>query len=842
MAVREGEKAMPSKTISEKNSPCPYYFPEHLRKALAAIPEYPVTSIEADSGYGKTTAMREFLRNLPGNARAVWHTCFGEPPAKTWESICRMFGEVDGEVSRKLKELYPPTMETLSDIAASVRELVCGRETFLVIDNYQLFRNTIPSRLMDAFSVHTNPHVHIVFVTQPLAASPMSVHNPNIHRIGTKDFLFDRHSIAQYCRGAKIDISGREIEYIKNVSEGWIAAICLQTDNYRRTGSLVKTNDMNFLIENTVWNRVPERSREFLTALSLLDGFTLKQAAIMGNWQSVPDDMARLLRGNFFIPYVEDKGVYSMHSLLRDYLRSRFDEFEPEIRRELVHRAGMALSEAGDYFGASRFYFEAGDYEAVIKLPFTVRYFYNNFDAGMLGFLERFVKECPAEVVGGNPMFLVMAAYFMFRNGRREQFHELAGLIRSILDDPNRPQDRDVLKIKGEFALLMSFSRFNDIVEMSAYHREALRFFEAAGECPPRSSFFGGNIPWTFGCSSVFSLYWRKTGELDRELEVMDECVPYYVTISGGHGAGGEHVMRAEAMLMRGDDRAAEVAAHRAVYRASEENQIGNRICAELVLARIAILRGDRAAYISLREELTARARNAGQRAVFLLGELARASLGVVLGQRDEIPDWLLTADGINNMLFIHARPYAFSILGALLLADRRHTELEALTEGVMDLSRRVNFLLPRVSHLLYLSAAEKREGRKRAALEKLSAALEMTLPDRVCLPFAEFGNELVPLLVELKGTFDSEKMDSIIALCERFSEGAANIVRQAEGGTSALAPREREIALLVKEGFQTGEIAARLFISENTVKSARKVIYGKLGIHSRAELKKITL
>ena len=831
---------MAANSVSKKNTPCQYYFPEHLRKTLGAIPDYPVTSIEADSGYGKTTAVREFLRNLPGSSRALWHTCFDEPPAKTWESICRLFSEADREVGRKLKELYPPTLETLSDIAASMRELTSEGKVFLVIDNYQLFRNAIPYRLMDAFSVHTNPRFHMVFVSQPLAANPGSVHNPNIHRISTKDFLFDRYSITQYCRGAKIAISDEAIEYIKNISEGWIAAICLQTDNYRRTGSLVKTNDMNLLIENTVWNRVPEKSREFLTALSLLDGFTSKQAAIMGNWPSLPNDMGRLLRGNFFIPFVEDKGMYSMHSLLRDYLRSRFDEFVPDIRREMFRRAGTALSEGGDYFGASRFYFEAGDFGAIISLPFTARYFYNNFDIGMLGFLERFVKECPAEIVGGNPMFLVMVAYFMFRNGRREQFDELAGLIRSILDDPNRTQDRELLKIKGEFALLMSFSQFNDIVQMSAYHRDALRFFEAAEECPPRSSYFGGNIPWTFGCSSVFSLYWRKTGELDRELEVMDECVPYYVTISGGHGAGGEHVMRAEAMLMRGDDRAAEVAAHRAVYRASEENQIGNRICAELVLARLAILRGDGAAYLSLREKIINRAGSADQRSTFLLGELARASLDVVLGLRNEIPDWLRTADGINSVLFIHSRPYAFSILGALLLGDRRHAELDALTDVVMGLSRRVHFLLPQVTHLAYLAIADKREGNKRAALEKISAALEMSLPDRVYFPFAEFGNELVPLLKGLKGPFDGEKIDDILALCGRFSAGAANVLRQTTGVKSGLTPREREIALFVKDGFQTSEIAARLFISENTVKSVRKIIYGKLGIHSRMELTKI--
>jgi len=115
-----------------------------------------------------------------------------------------------------------------------------------------------------------------------------------------------------------------------------------------------------------------------------------------------------------------------------------------------------------------------------------------------------------------------------------------------------------------------------------------------------------------------------------------------------------------------------------------------------------------------------------------------------------------------------------------------------------------------------------------------------MSLPDRVYFPFAEFGSELDPLLRVLKGTFGAEKIADIIALCEGFSAGAAQVAKQTAGPKSGLTPREREIALFVKEGFQTSEIAARLFISENTVKSTRKVIYGKLGIHSRMELTKI--
>ncbi|MDR0451189.1 MAG: DNA-binding response regulator [Treponema sp.] len=51
------------------------------------------------------------------------------------------------------------------------------------------------------------------------------------------------------------------------------------------------------------------------------------------------------------------------------------------------------------------------------------------------------------------------------------------------------------------------------------------------------------------------------------------------------------------------------------------------------------------------------------------------------------------------------------------------------------------------------------------------------------------------------------------------------------------LTPWEREIALLAKQWFTVPEIAARLSLTVNTVKSAMKVIYRKLDIHSRPEL-----
>ena len=57
------------------------------------------------------------------------------------------------------------------------------------------------------------------------------------------------------------------------------------------------------------------------------------------------------------------------------------------------------------------------------------------------------------------------------------------------------------------------------------------------------------------------------------------------------------------------------------------------------------------------------------------------------------------------------------------------------------------------------------------------------------------------------------------------------------EGGTDPLTPREREIVRLIAQGLTNRQIAERLVLSLNTVKTHRLNIYRKLGLQSRSEL-----
>lgn len=77
-----------------------------------------------------------------------------------------------------------------------------------------------------------------------------------------------------------------------------------------------------------------------------------------------------------------------------------------------------------------------------------------------------------------------------------------------------------------------------------------------------------------------------------------------------------------------------------------------------------------------------------------------------------------------------------------------------------------------------------------------------------------------------------------------RSGQGTVSIVHNRAAGRGQALPtlgilsrREQEIAQLVSEGLTTADIAARTFISHNTVKQHLRRIFAKLNVRSRAEL-----
>ena len=815
-----------------------YCFSRRLQDVMAGIPAHGLTVIEAPSGFGKTTALREYLAVGQQQAMVRWYTCLGESAGRTWAGICALFNSPEYSIAEDLLELGEPGPENLADIATLISGCTCAKPTFLVIDNYQLFDNPVRKRCLAAFSACRDRNLHIVCVTQPLKDENggLTFHPQPYLRITARDLFFDTECIARYCRLKGISILRETIHAIEASATGWVAAIRLQLHHYRDTGQLMDFREIRPLVETAIWNRLAPHERDFMTGLSLLDGFTIRQAAIMSQGTTLPDALTELLSLDFFIRHVADRQAYVMHSILRDYLLERF-AMQPEHFRHAMHRrAAQACLEAGDLFQAALFFMEVEDYEAILSLPMSTQYFYDNQERNITALFEKLLDRCPKSILEHHPVFLILMAYNFFRRGARAYFLRATDFLGSLLEDGRERTGREWARARGEYAMLMSFTEYNDIARMGAFHREALEQLQTISDAP-RSEVFQGTMP--FGTASVLCLYWNNVGELDHLLNLMDTYLPVYSTLASGHGAGAEHIFRAEAALAAGDDAMAEVMAHKAIYRARHAGQYAVCLSADLILAEIALLRGDGEAYATACDSMVRNAEESRQRSVLRLGELCQAALDLSLGHTADIPPWLRDMAGIQKVVYAHSIPYAIIFHEHYLLREGRHAELHGLTELIMQQAAAMNYILPRLYHTLYLAGAEAKEGRTDEASAYMEEALRLALPDKVYLPFARLVADLKPLFA-LRTQRDWNIPDELVALCARYEHGVAAVVQKNRWGSALLTSREQQVGVLAGERLSAKEIAGQLCISVHTVNTILKSVYRKLNISSKAELRTV--
>ena len=162
---------------------------------------------------------------------------------------------------------------------------------------------------------------------------------------------------------------------------------------------------------------------------------------------------------------------------------------------------------------------------------------------------------------------------------------------------------------------------------------------------------------------------------------------------------------------------------------------------------------------------------------------------------------------------------------GGVALAGRL---LDAATEG--------GYLLVALEALLLRAQMRAAMGDIAAAAADYRQALQQAAPEGIVGVFVEQGPPVAEALATLLeqdrlGDVARDDVERIIALTHTPSTTTA----APEAPLEPLTERELEVLRLIAEGLKYKEIAAKLFISLNTVRFHIKAIYGKLGVNRRA-------
>ena len=152
---------------------------------------------------------------------------------------------------------------------------------------------------------------------------------------------------------------------------------------------------------------------------------------------------------------------------------------------------------------------------------------------------------------------------------------------------------------------------------------------------------------------------------------------------------------------------------------------------------------------------------------------------------------------------------------------------------GLLALCEALHYDLVALHLRIQMAAAYARLGRQDEGFSLLQQALAQAAPDGFIMPFAENFRDLKPLLEAAQEGPHSDAVRRILALGAAQEERcrALNHSEALPRTAARLTERELTLARLIADRCTNKEIAAKMFLSEGTVKQYTNQLYSKLGI-----------
>jgi LuxR family maltose regulon positive regulatory protein len=197
-----------------------------------------------------------------------------------------------------------------------------------------------------------------------------------------------------------------------------------------------------------------------------------------------------------------------------------------------------------------------------------------------------------------------------------------------------------------------------------------------------------------------------------------------------------------------------------------------------------------------------------------------------------------------DDLAYSHESELEYITLARLLIARDEHREAEDLLGRLLQAAEAGGRWWA-VTELLVLRALVLRaRNDEPGALAALRRALTLAEPEGYIRTFVDEGEPMADLLLRLLKSCRKERSDDVPleyvgklleALGARAAAPDGTDVRDAAGLIlEPITERELEVLKLLDSELSNHEIAARLFVSADTVKTHTRHLYAKLGVRAR--------
>ena len=822
---------MPKEKISLNS----IYISERLQKSLQPVSNSALTAITAPMGYGKTTAVNWYLSRLAKDSLAllIRSSIYSQNLSIFWKSVQNAFSFA----GLNFLENYDCPEDEAS--AGFLTEILCYQlekceNCYIFIDDFHLLKDDRAVTFLCRMAGRIPENVHLIVASRNHFISDDWIVRlgGRLHRIEIDDLRLNSGELSAYIRRCGTSMTDSQLEHLLKSSEGWFAAVYLNLCSFSKSGELPgKTSDIYQMFSASMLNPLPEDRKEFLSAMGLADEFTEEMAEFITKREDVHQILKMLTRQNAFVTCLNDGQTYRFHHMMKECAFRAFRTLDDSRQAFYYERYGEWYEKHGAYIHALSAYRRNQNFAAILRVV--------QKDAGILlaslkpeEVLE-VLNRCPVSVLKEYPLAILVLMRCMFNWKNIPKMLELKELLLASIREHPKLSEEERGNLLGECDLIQSFLMYNDISRMSQFHRSASEKMTR----PAISIRSDGG--WTFGSPSVLMMFHRKSGDLDKELEEMNQCMPHYYKITNGHGQGAETIMSAEAHFMRGNFVDAHIALEKAYTQIQGNGQESIALCCDFLAQRLSICMD-----IKMRNTFEERRKELlqGHNTTWVnIFDSTCAYYYAVTGQTERIPT-LFGAHMLSTVNFLApGRPMMEMIENQVYLAQGEYSKVIGRSESILAMCQALHYDLVALHVQIQLLAANWKLGKTEQALELLRRSLSQAFPDGILMPFVENYPYIEELL---KGSFFGINENFLFRITRMGKEWEMRCdqLKKEEAYPpvfKVLSDRELEITELMAKHMSNKEIAQSLFLSEGTVKQYINQIYSKLQIPGDVRVKR---
>lgn len=820
------------------------FISERLKRRLSEISSYPITTVIAPMGFGKTTAMNWWSKRQvksQTNSVILRQIIVTNSITDFWMGFCRAFKGYP-VLNEQMKALgYPQDASAISMLAELLDDALSPStsQIYIVMDDLHILQQKPLVPMLLFLSRRLPDSVHIILLSRNQIFNEeerMRLGNL-LGEITADDLRLSQQELAVYARRCGLEPSAEEINVLATLSEGWISMVYLNFKAYAQNGCWLSSSaDIFTLIDQVLLEPLPERQREFLILIGIADEFTADQATYLWQHPDAVKLLASLSKNNAFITRNEN-AIYRYHHMLRQCARYKFAEKPEAYQRENYSRLGQWYLDNEEYVPAYFAFASAQDWNGLLKTLEKDKAKSLNTEHSQEFF--RWIKSCPEEYLLRYPTAIVACMVKMFSFHNIPEIKRMKGLLLNSLEQDTTLTEQERHDLLGDAEVSESFLCYNNISAMSAHHRKACALLSRTSlSIDPKGA-------WTFSAPSIFMMYHRNVGGADSENAEMQECMPYYYQVSDGHGNGAEHGFAADLFYERGQLTDADIANRIAMTAAKQKKQFSVMLNCDFLSMRMALYNGDFEAVKKRSLNCQEWLRRERQYTLLNTLDMCQGFLYALLGHPETAPKWLADGRLHEALVLFPATPMLHTFYNQLLLAQEQWTAVVARREECQNLYGIYHNVLCEIWLHIQLSAALDQIGRHTEALKELHIALDMAIPDGIIMPFAESEAYITALLQQLQkqGVY-LEEIERILPLSKSFHSAKQKILWEywGEHENYGLSGRELEVARLAAQRKTNLEIAAELNLAEGTVRNQLSRIFDKLSISGSSKNKRLEL